>query len=84
MQKKMLFSKCLCGLTCQLEVANTPKPLTFTIFPETLSRFFDEAVIQPYKDSISILETKILTMDNVDFQYNTKKITTNITEHDSH
>ena len=39
-RRKMLLSKCLCGLTCQLEVAHTPRPLTLTIFPETLSRFF--------------------------------------------
>ena len=81
MKRKMLLSKCHCGLTCAIEVEHEPKPLDLTIFPETLNKFFEEDVIQKYKDNLSLLETKILMMNNVDFNYNTKKIITEISEH---
>ena len=71
-KRKMLLSKCHCGLTCAIEVEHEPKPLDLTIFPE--NKFFEEDIIQKYKDNLFLLETKILMMNNVDFHYNTKKV----------
>ena len=67
--KTMLASKCICGIT----INHNGKSQNITVLKEILEKFFEEDVIQKYKDETKPLMVKILNMTNVDITVNTKK-----------
>ena len=78
--RTMLLEKTFCGLNCEIEIYKEPKPLTLTVFPETLDKFLGVNVISEYKDNLTMLEERILRLVKVDLYYNVKKnILTEIT-----
>ena len=78
--RTMLLKKTFCGLNCEIEIHKEPKPLTLTVFPETLNKFLGVNVISEYKDNLSVHEERILRLVKVDLHYNVRKnILTDIT-----
>ena len=78
--RTMLLEKTFCGVNCEIEIHKEPKPLTLTVFLETLNKFRDVNVITEYKDNLTVLEERILRLVQVDLHYNVKKnILTDIT-----
>ena len=78
--RKMLSSKCPCGLNCTLDVEADDAQITLTVFPTELGIFFQEDIIDTYTEKPDELEEKLLSLDNIDITYNKKNVITKIVQ----
>ena len=70
----MLVENCKYDLNATIELQQKPKNITLTVFSNVLDKFFETNVIHTYKNNKEDLEGKILTLKNIDFKFNKKKV----------
>ena len=80
-RKSMLLTRAPCGMTGEVFLEKGDQTMTLTIFPNTLTTYFQEHVLDAYKDNPEQLEERILNLTNLDITYNLKKIVTKIENH---
>eukprot|EP00794_Sanderia_malayensis_P013403 gene13403-14779_t len=77
-ERKMLPSKCPCGLNCIIDVVDNENEISLTIFPTELGKLFREEIIESYGMQPDLLEEKILMLNSVDVTFNKKNVVTKI------
>ena len=70
----MLVENCKYDLNATIELQQKLKNITLTVFSNVSDKFFETNVIHTYKDNKEHLEDKILTLKNIDFKFNKKKV----------
>eukprot|EP00794_Sanderia_malayensis_P017146 gene17146-18871_t len=76
-KRKMLLKKCPSTFTCQVTLACEDKTQSmYAIFPNVLAELFDTGV-----EDLDLLEDQLLSLENVDFHVNKKKVVMKIIPH---